>query len=162
MPNFNVGAAPTQVYSAPTSATFNAPATVQLFNAGSSPVFIGNNGVSVSNGLQLNPGAHFRVVNMYTSLYACSGYATTAASTTTSAAVNAGATSLPITLGTGTVNGQYVVVGSGNNQEVVQIVSGGGTTTLTVTALNYDHKSGASVQAASAVGAQLNVIPGVV
>jgi hypothetical protein len=145
--------------------TPNAPATVRFANEGSGgTVYLGGIGVTPQSGFPLIPGnAPIKLQNVNVSLYACSGYATTAAATTLTAPANAGGTSLAITSGTGTVTGQYVLVGAaGAGQEVVQITAGGGTATLTVTPLLYDHKTAGAVQAASALPAQLRSTAGVV
>jgi hypothetical protein len=74
--------------------------------------------------------------------------------TTLAGAVAAGATSLPLaaalTLFTGPDGNRYVNLGdgtTGNLQENVQVTGGSGTATLTVTALQFPHPSGALVTA---------------
>jgi hypothetical protein len=144
--------------------TPGAPATVRLSNEGSGgTVYIGGAGVSPASGFPLLPGnVPVKLQNVNVNLYACSGYSTTAAATTLTAPANAGATSLAVTSGTGTVTGAYVLVGTGAGSELVQITAGGGTATLTVTPLLYDHKTAGAAQAAIALPAQLRSTAGVV
>lgn len=66
--------------------------------------------------------------------------------TTTTGTNSAGATSLTITSGTGFVNNAAILIDTGANQEGNIILSGGGTTTLTLAMpLRYTHTAGATV-----------------
>lgn len=153
-----VSAAPVQIYVPPA----NGSPTAFLTNAGPAVVYLGGAGVTPNNGVPLPPGQSIDIARMTYALYAASSFATTATATTTTAAANSGATSLALTSGTGTANGQTVLVGSGSAAETVTIVSGGGTTTLTTTALQYDHKSGAAVTVVTSYGSSVNVVAGTV
>jgi hypothetical protein len=163
MPGYNLGGAPTQVYSAPTSVTFNAPATVQVFNQGSSPLWLGNAGVTQNNGLQLNPGAHFRIVNMFTSLYAVGGAVATATHSALAASCTAGTTNVNVTSNASFTAGVTFVIGNTvSSQEVLTVASTTSTTVITTTTtVQYDHLSGETVATATVTGAQIQVIPGV-
>jgi hypothetical protein len=120
--------------------------------------------VNVNNGLQLNPGAHFRVVNMFTSLYACGGAVATATHTALTAALSAGGTVLTVTSGaTNFPPGTAIVVGNNVSSQETLIVAGTATTSITVsTAAQYDHASSVTVATAVVTGGQVTVIPGVV
>lgn len=151
-----VSAAPVPIYVPP---AYGNP-TAFITNSGTGVVYLGGANVTSTNGVPLPVGQSVDLSRMTYSLYAVSSYNTTATATTTTAAAASGATSLAITSGTGTVNGQQILVGSGSAAEVVTISSGGGTTTLTVTALQYDHKSGAAVTVVTALGSSVNVVAG--
>lgn len=72
-------------------------------------------------------------------------------STTTTGTNSAGSTTLTVTSGTGIANNNILNVDTGTNAEIVKVLSGGGTTTLTLTtALRYTHTAGATVSVASA------------
>jgi hypothetical protein len=73
-------------------------------------------------------------------------------STTTTGTNSAGSTSLTVTSGTGIANGNILNVGTtAPNQEIVKVLSGGGTTTLTLTtALRYTYAAGQNVSVATA------------
>ena len=153
-----VGPAPVLVYNA---APVGKPATL-ITNTGSSVIYLGASAVTVSSGMPLTAGEQILLAFAPYNLYAASGYTTTATATTTTAAANSAATSLAVTSGTGIANGALILVGSGTNAEVVTVTAGGGTTTLTVTALNYDHRSGAAVTVVTSLGGALSVAPGTV
>jgi hypothetical protein len=143
-----VTAVPVQVYVPPPSGTPH----VILFNEGTSTVYVGQAGVTPANGILVPAQTEVKLPAAAVALYAVSGANPTSTSATTTAPANSAATSLPVTSGSGLVNGSQIQVGSGSAAENVTVVSGGGTTTLTITALNYDHKSGATVTLLSAVG----------
>lgn len=139
--NTNISAVPVLIYSPSPSGISH----VFIQNVGPSTVYIGGQGVTASGGIPVSPGSaiDFAVANV--ALYAVCGYTPTATATTTTAAVASGsAVSTAITSGTGTANGQYVLIGSGTASETTTITSGGGTTTVTLAALLDDHKSGAA------------------
>lgn len=153
-----VSAAPVKIY---TPAPSGSP-TAFVNNSGPGLIYLGGAGVTPNNGVPLPPNQSVNIARMAYALYAVSGNSATAVATTTTAANAAGDTSLAITSGTGTVNGQTVRVGAGTAAEVVTIVSGGGTTTLTVTALQYDHASGAAVTVVTSLGSSATVVAGTV
>lgn len=140
-----------QVYSPPAAGIPH----VTLSNEGSSTVWIGAAGVQPNAGVPLAPGQQAIFPLAYQALYAVSSVSATATATTLSAAANAGATSLSVVSGVGIANGQVVQIGSGTNLETATVTAGGGTTTLTVGALDFDHRTGGAVtvmtSAASAV-----------
>jgi hypothetical protein len=140
--NTNIGAVPTLIYTPSPSGVSH----VFIQNLGPSTVYVGGPGVTATGGLPVAPNqmVDFPVASI--ALYAVCGYTPTATATTTTAAVNSGsAVSTAITSGTGTVNGQYALIGSGTNAETALITAGGGTTTLTLGALVDDHRTGAAL-----------------
>ena len=108
--------------------------------------------------------AGFRFISHKLGKVYMSGGQTAQTATTMTAASDAGATSLSITAGTGLANGDYILVGTkeANLSEQCQIVSGGGTTTLTVrgfgngignTGLRWAHANGSAItEAANVLG----------
>jgi hypothetical protein len=142
--------------------TPGATATCRVFNEGQNVVYVGQAGITPANGLPIQPNCKIELPNVVASLYCAAGYSTTATATTLTAAANAGATTLAVTSGVGIANGGWVAVGSGANLEVVQVTAGGGTATLTVTALTYDHKTAAAVTAVNSLSAQARITAGVV
>lgn len=140
--HYNVTAAPTLIYS---PATLGTPVAF-IYNEGSVPVYLGQANVTVKNGTLLQPGDHHRAVNANVPLYACTAIlSTTSLGQATSAAVNSGGTTLTAAIAfNAAANGSLILVGSSataTDAEVVTLVSGGGSTTLTVTALQYDHRT---------------------
>jgi hypothetical protein len=132
-----VGGSATLVYSPAASGVPH----VTLINEGASVVYIGSALVQPGTGLPLAPGQQVTLPFAYQSLYAVSGVVATAVATTLSAAaVNAGATSLTVSSGTNFVNGSVIQVGSGTRAETLVLTSGGGSTTFTVPATDYDHR----------------------
>lgn len=156
MQNTSVPAAPVQIFVPPSNGT----ATAFITNNGPGLVYLGGPGVTANSGFVLPIGQSIDVTRLAFPIFAASAYRTTATATTTTAANASGDTSLAITSGTGTANGQLVLVGTGSASEVVTIISGGGTTTLTTTALNYDHKSGAAVTVITSLGTTVGVVAG--
>lgn len=136
--------------------------TVFITNTGIAVVYLGSSAVTIATGMPLPPGQVLDIARFPYSVYATSGYTATATATTTTAAANSGATSLVITSGTGINNGALILVGSGTNAEVTTVTSGGGTTTLTVPALNLDHRSGAAVTVVTANATAVSVVAGTV
>jgi hypothetical protein len=128
---------------------------VVVTNCGLYTVYIGRSSVSAASGMPLAPKAQITLPNAPVSLYAVSGYTVTATATTTSSNVTAGTGTVAVTAGTGLVNGGYVLLASGTAAEVVQIISGGTTTTLTTSVPLYDHLSGVAV---TLVTAQLSSV----
>lgn len=154
--HLNIGCAPVLVYSPAVSGT----PVAFIYNEGTVPVWLGQNGLTITNGVLLQPGDHHKAVNATQSFYACTNWsATTAATQPTSAAVNAGGTTLTSTIAQGAIAaGSALLIGtSGSGGEVVTLVSGGGTTTLTVTALQYDHRTGITPQILTQTIGQLSV-----
>jgi hypothetical protein len=119
--------------------------TLVITNVGPGVVYLGGATVTPLSGFVLPVGQQLDVTNIKSSVYAVSGSTATATATTTTAAAASGATSLAITSGTGIANGAYIQVGAGNSAEVTTVTSGGGTATLTVPALQFDHASGVAV-----------------
>jgi hypothetical protein len=136
-----VSGTPVQVYN---PAPAGVP-TMFLNNNGPATVYLGGANVTAGSGFPLPPGQSLDVSRATASVYAVSGFAASSTATTTTAAISGGATSVPVTAGTGLANGSYIEVGATTTAEVVKITSGGGTTTLTTTALSYDHASGVAV-----------------
>lgn len=79
-------------------------------------------------------------------------------STTTSAAVAVGATSLPI-VGTGVAAGSTVYIWDGGSSEVRAVTAGGGTSTLTVAALTYAHPANTLITAAPTAAGPTDYVP---
>jgi N4-gp56 family major capsid protein len=83
-----------------------------------------------------------------------------AVQTTLSAAANPGDTTITIASGTGTANGQWLAIQDGNEtgntwfdtNELVRVLSGGGTTTLTIFALDPGPGDGGGLRYAHAIG----------
>jgi hypothetical protein len=139
MTNINISGAPTLIYSPSLAGTPH----VYVQNLGPATVYLGSAGVTVSGGLPLAVNQSIDLSVATTALYAVSGYTPTATTTTTSAVVASGsAVSTGITSGTGTANGQYVVIGAGTTAETTTISSGGGTTTVVLAKLLDDHNTG--------------------
>ena len=135
---------------------------VTLVNEGKSVVYIGQAGVTSASGLPLQPLQSVTLPFAPYSLYAVSGGALTATTANTNAAAVAGATTLSFAASfVGTVNGQQIQVGTGSAAEGAQIVSGGGTATLTVTALAYDHKIATVVTVVTPGGSAVHTESGV-
>jgi len=154
--NQSVAAVPALVYSPSLAGTPH----VTVNNLGRYPVYLGQAGVTAASGFPLYPNNMIDLPVCPVSLYAVGGYTKTATATTTTADAAAGATTLAITSGAGTANGGYVLVGVGAALEVVSITSGGGTTTLTTSALAYDHVAGEAVTVVTNIGGQINVLAG--
>lgn len=152
-----VGAAPVLVY---TPATVGTPVG-ELFNEGTSPVWIGRAGVTVNSGILLNPGDRHRTVGATQSWFAVSNYSATTTAGTTIAALNAGAGT--ITFGAGVAfgggTGSTIVIGSSAtsaDSEVVTFLTGTGGSVITFTPTNYDHRSGAIVTVVNALGSAVH------
>lgn len=154
--NQNVTAVPALVYSPSPAGTSH----VFLSNQGRFPVYVGQSGVTASNGIPVYPNGNIDLANMPVNLYAVSGYTKTATATTTTADVTAGTGTVPVTSGTGIPNGSLILIGTGASQEVLTVISGGTTTTLTTSAPGYDHVSGVAVTVVTSTGAQINVVAG--
>jgi hypothetical protein len=152
-----VSGTPTLIYTPAASGT----PTLFVQNVGRSIVYIGGAGATQSGGIPLAPNQAIDLAYAPTALYAVCGFTPTATATTTTAAVSSGsAVSTAITSGSGTVNGQYVQLGSGTASETTTITSGGGTTTLTLAQLLDDHKSGAALTVVTPMPSVLTVAPG--
>jgi hypothetical protein len=144
VPIFTPVAAPAQVYTAGTQGTPHA----FVYNTGGSTLYLGGNlGITQYNGFPLGPGMSLEIPVATQNLFAVAGITGTGTSTTTTAAANAGATSITLTASLGGA-GTYILLGTaGSGTEIV--LQTAGTTTATVTALNYDHHSGATAAAIS-------------
>lgn len=156
MPITAVSAAPAQVYVPPS----NGSPTAFITNVGPSVVYLGGANVTSTNGLPLPANQSLDLSRMSYSIYSVSGWAVTATATTLSAPIASGVTTVPLTSGTGTANGQTILIGTGSAAEVVAIISGGGTTSVTTTATQYDHKTGAAVTVVTSQGSSVNVVAG--
>lgn len=157
MTNVNVSAAPVLIYTPSLAGVSH----VYIQNLGPSPVYIGASGVTSTGGLPLavNQSIDLPVAN--TALYAVSGFTPTATTTTTGAVVASGsAVSTTITSGTGTANGQYVVIGAGTTAETTTISSGGGTTTVVLAKLLDDHNTGVAFTVVTPQPTTLAVVAG--
>jgi hypothetical protein len=139
--NTTVSAVPVRVMTPSPSGT----STLVITNNGPSVVYLGGATVTSVNGFPLPVGQQLDVARVAWNIYACSPVTATATATTTTAAASSGATTLAVTSGTGIANGAYIQVGAGNAAEITTVTSGGGTASLTVPALAYDHASGAAV-----------------
>lgn len=133
-----------------------------ITNNGPSPVYLGGATVTQVNGFLLPVGQQLDVARITTNIYAVSGSTATATTTTTTAAASSGATTLAITSGTGIANGAYIQVGAGNAAEITTVTSGGGTASLTVPALQYDHASGAAVTVVTPLAVSVSTANGAV
>jgi hypothetical protein len=157
MTNINVSASPVLIYSPSLAGVSH----VYVQNLGPAPVYLGIAGVTSSGGfpLAVNQSVDLPVANQ--ALYAVSGYTPTATTTTTSAVVASGsAVSTGITSGTGTANGQYVVIGAGTTAETTTISSGGGTTTVVLAKLLDDHNTGVAFTVVTAQPTTITVVAG--
>jgi hypothetical protein len=136
---------------------------VTLINEGTTNVFIGQAGVTQSNGLPLAPRQELSLAFAPFALYAVSGAAVSAVTpTTTTSAYPSGTTSVAVTSAVGTANGQQIQVGTGSNAEMVTILSGGGTGPLVlVSGLKYDHASGAAVTVMTPAGSAVRAETGI-
>lgn len=132
---------------------------VTLINEGTAVAYIGQAAVTSSSGLPLYPRQQISLPFAPIALYAVSGAAGTATTANTNAVANSGATTLSFAAGyaTAAVNGLQAQVGTGSNAETVTIVSGGGGTTLTVSALQYDHRTATPVTVITPAGVGVHV-----
>jgi hypothetical protein len=161
--SYNLTGAPTQVFATAVNSTFTAANTVQVFNSGSSPVYIGQKAVSQGTGVQLNPGAHFRIVNMFSPLFAVAGAVAGTTSSTVATASIAGVTSLTVGTTTGMPVGTTLLIGNaGTGQETAVVIGTTATAATVSTALQFGHTVGETVSTATVTGGQIQVIPGVV
>lgn len=133
-----VGGIPTLVYNPSASGVPH----VTLINEGSSPVYIGTASVTAGTGAQLMAGQSLNMPVAAFALYAIAGLTPTATATTlNAAALNSGATVVPVVAGTGLTNGSIIQIGSGSRAETTIVTSGGGSTVLSVSpATLYDHR----------------------
>ena len=167
MTNFVNATTPVQIYVP--AGSFSGPAGggtagqphAWVFNQGGATAYVGGPNVTPFAGIPVPPGTEIKIPVAFPGLFAVSGILSLGGSTTTTAAANAGATSLALTAGIGTVGTFYVVSGTGNSavgSEVVQAAAGGGTTAVTITpALLYDHRSGSNVFVANLAPTTLHV-----
>lgn len=157
MPITAVSAAPVQIYVPPSSGN----PTAFITNSGPNVVYLGGANVTSTNGLPLPANQSLDLSRMVYPIYAVSGWSVTAIATTLSSAIASGVTTVPLTSGTGTANGQQILIGTGSAAEVVTITSGGGTASATVApATSYDHKITAAVTVVTSLGSSANVVAG--
>jgi hypothetical protein len=137
LPNINgIGTAPTLIWN-PSSNRENQTIT----NIGLSTLYLGGAGVDPGNGLPFPPGSQAELVRNSGSLYACTGPGAPVAgggSTTLSAAVASGVTTVPATSATNFATGDTVVIGSGSDAETRKITVASLNFSFTP-ALSYDH-----------------------
>jgi hypothetical protein len=155
-----VSGAPVQVY---VPSTFGTP-HVTLINEGITTVFIGQAGVTIAGGLPLAPTQSVTLPFAPFPLYAVTAGVPTATTVNTNAAANAGATTLNFAgaYATAAVNGRQVQIGvtGSTYAEVVTITTGGGTAALTVSPLQYDHRTATPVTVLSPAGVTMRVESG--
>jgi hypothetical protein len=154
--NTAVAAIPVLIYSPSPSGIPH----VVITNCGLYTVYIGGASVSAASGIPLAPKGQISLPYAPLSLYAVSGFTATATATTTTANVTAGTGTVAVTAGTGLSNTLYIELASGTAAEVVQVSSGGGTTTLTTTKPLYDHLSGVAVTLVTAQASAVMVSAG--
>jgi hypothetical protein len=149
-----VSGVPTLIYTPAASGTPH----VTIVNEGTSIVYIGQAGVTSANGMPLQPSQEVSLPFAPVSLYAASGVASAGTTINTNAVFNSGATSLTFAgnFYSAAVNGGQAQIGSGSNAEVVTISAGGGTGTLTVSALKYDHRTASPVGPVTPAGSAVH------
>lgn len=118
-------------------------------NTGPGTVFLGQAGVTVSNGLPLRAREEINFPYAYDTIYAVSGGATlsgTVTTTTTAAVTHGASTAVPVTATTGFAIGQTVQLGAGTAAETLVVKALSTAPSLIVTVKPaYDHVSGAAV-----------------
>lgn len=154
--NTAITAVPVQIY---TPSPSGIPHVI-IINSGRYNVHIGKVSVTAANGLTLPPSGQISLPFASVNLYAVSGFTPTATATTTTAAVTAGTGTVAVTSGTGIANNAYIELATGAASEIVQVISGGTTTTLTTTAPQYDHGSGVAVTVVTPNASSVSVTPG--
>jgi hypothetical protein len=137
-------------------------ATMFLTNNSSTVVYVGGASVTPTTGFPLPPGQSLDVSRMTASVFAVTPYTATATATTTTAALAAGATTVAVTSGAGISNGGYIALGAigGTGAEVVTVISGGGTASLTTTAAQFDHATGVAVTVVTPNAGSVTVVAG--
>jgi hypothetical protein len=159
--NLSVTPVPVQVF----TPTPGAPASVRVYNAGSSVAYVGGANVSPVSGFAILPGNRpVALQNINVNLYACSGVSAVVATTgVLNAAVAAGTSAFTLSAGS-VAAGNYVRVGNGTGVEYVQAntASVSGTTVSTTTPLLYDHAASATVATVTAAAVPISVQAGVV
>lgn len=120
---------------------------VVLSNEGAGTVYVGGAAVTAASGLPLLPGQGVVLPVVQSAVYGVSGPGAAGTVTDTlSAAAAAGATALTVASGGASFTaGMLVQVGSGATAEVVTAGSGSTATSIVVSALRFDHASGAAV-----------------
>jgi hypothetical protein len=175
MPNLGAGvdqhvnttAVPTWVYQAPAYvAGSNFQTTLRLYNEGTQTVFVGGPNVSPLTGFPIPPGSKpVEIQNVSGTIYSCSNSAVGAntAAGTLSAAMAAGASSVPVSASFSTV----ITIGStiylndaGNGGEYLVVSATAATTITTSTPALYDHASGSKATLATTTIGQLRVTAG--
>jgi hypothetical protein len=161
----NPGVTPTWVFAPPSGIAM----TLQLYNEGRYPVYVGPSGLDQPGGFEIPPGSGpLRMQNVTQTLYAISGVTSTGqAGTATASAVTAGSTA--ITLGaavpTSLAAGTTIIVGStaGTGWEAQVVNSTTASSQLTfANPLVNDHAGSSPVYTATALPGQLRVTAGVV
>lgn len=116
---------------------------VVLFNEGTSPVYLGQAGVTASTGVPLPPNQQYQAPVAPAALYAIAAPTTGAPSGTSSSAVAAGATAIAVSSGGGSyVLGTQLLLDTGGIQEVVTVGSGSISTSIVISAAKFAHASG--------------------
>ena len=134
----SVGSTPVAVFTPQQYAT-----TATLTNAGTSPLYLGQSGVTAATGFPLAPGQS--VNQAFTvPIYAVSGVDVIGSPTDTLSAP-ASATDTALTVASGGAsftNGMTVSIIDGNNTELVTVGAGSTATSVVVSALAFAHASG--------------------
>lgn len=131
-----IGTSPTQVW-LPGSNRENQV----IINIGLVTLYLGGAGVDPGNGLPFPPGSEVSLVRNSGGLFACTGPGVPAAgggSTTLSAAVSSGVTTVAVTSATNFATGDTVVIGTGADAETRKVTVSGTNFTF-APALSYDH-----------------------
>lgn len=147
--------------------TPSAATSLEIWNTGTSTVFVGDVNVSPYNGFQIAPGNRpTRLQISGQTVYSCSNVVATATgATATSTALPAGSSAFTVSASISTFKaGTVVLLGAGNAKEVLTISATGGATTTTFTlstATLYDHVASSPVTVATALPGSIKVTAGV-
>lgn len=159
--NLSVTPVPVQVFTPNPSAQ----ASIRIFNAGSSVVYVGGANVSPLSGFPVLPGNRpVDLQNVNVNVFMCSGASVVAATGTISAATAAGNNSWTVaTLNPGGVGG-YIRLGNLPGAEYLQIATTTGAvspwTITTTTNSLYDHAASATVATLTALPVPVSVQAG--
>jgi hypothetical protein len=176
MPNLGAGvdqhvnttALPTWVYQAPAYISGSPVlSSLRLYNEGTNVLFVGGANVSPFNGFPIPPGSKpVEIQNASGTIYTCGNSivgANTAAGTA-SAAVAAGASSIPVSsYSTAITIGSTIIYGAGASAagyEVLVVSATAATTITTSTPLLYDHATAVKFTLATTTIGQLRVTAG--
>lgn len=137
---------------------------VKLVNAGQATVYLGQSAVTAVTGLPLRPGTSpIEITLLAGALYGIvAPGATGAPSGTTSAAIAAGATALPVASGGASfTQGMVVKLDTGASTEVVTVGAGSTGTSIVVSATQFAHGSGAAIATVTtSTGTSVHVVSG--